>query len=219
MPAENSTSCPRIAVAGVGGFAVAVAGHRTRSRPVTTVRREAISALAALDSPHAWVMILGFVAAAVGLVCRRSRPSPAGPDAGRPASAPGIVVAAGCSSASPGFAREDCSDQLATCKDFGEAVHASGSYWLHNYASLLAFVLLIVAFFLLGRTSRFVGVACLVGLALLVVTPAFVADSYGLVQRVFVAVLFGWPVLAGLLAVRDRPVRTSGDTPVHFAQR
>ena len=207
----------RIAVAGIGCFAVsvAVAGLVT---PDYDLRHEAISALAALDSPHAWVMILGFVAAAVGLVAAGLALRRQGPTRSTRIGA-WLVVAAGVLIGVAGVAREDCSDQLATCKDFGEAVHASDSYWLHNYASLLAFVLLIVAFFLLGRTSRYVGVACLVGLALLVTTPGIVADSYGIVQRVFVAVLFGWPVLAGLLAVQDRPVRTSGDTPVHFAQR
>ena len=69
----------RIAVAGIGCFAVsvAVAGLVT---PDYDLRHEAISALAALDSPHAWVMILGFVAAAVGLVAAGLALPPAGPD-------------------------------------------------------------------------------------------------------------------------------------------
>jgi hypothetical membrane protein len=203
-------SVHRIAVAGIGGFALAVLVTGVIT-PGYAVRREAISALAALDSPHAWVMILGFTAGAVGLVCaglalwRRVPARSARVGAG-------MVVAAGALIAVAGFAREDCSDQLSTCKDFGEAVHASGSYWLHSYVSLLAFLLLITSSFLvarglrrtgqrsLGDAGRLVGVACLVGLVLLVVTPAFVADNYGLVQRLFVGVLFGWPVTTAVLA-------------------
>jgi hypothetical protein len=50
--------------------------------------------------------------------------------------------------------------------------------------------------------SRVVGVACVGATALLVVTPPFVVDNYGVVQRLFVAVLFGWPVAAALLVSR-----------------
>jgi len=74
--------------------------------------------------------------------------------------------------------------------------------------------MLIISFFLLAsglrRTnrlglatvSRIVGGACVAGTALLVVTPPFVVDNYGIVQRLFIAVLFGWPVAAALLASR-----------------
>jgi len=210
-----------VAVAGVGGFALAVlvTGLIT---PGYGVRREAISALAALDSPHAWLMILGFTVGAVGLVAAGLALWRVPTRSARLGAA--MVIVAGGLIAVAGFAREDCSDQLVTCKDFGEAVHASGSYWLHGYVSLLAFLLLIVSSFLvarglrrtgrrsLGTTGRVVGVACLVGLVLLVVTPTFVADNYGLVQRLFVAVLFGWPVAAGVLA-------SAGDTSVHFVTR
>lgn len=54
----------------------------------------------------------------------------------------------------------------------------------------------------LARASRVAGVVALTGVALLVATPAFVVDSYGIVQRTVVAVLFGWPVAAGLLVRR-----------------
>ena len=158
-------------------------------------------------------MILGFMFAAVGLVsaglvlwntCRLELPG----------SRSGLVVMSAALMAVAGLARQDCSDQLATCKDFGDAVNASESYWVHEQASLLGFLLLIISFFLLAsglrRTnrpglaivSRVIGVACLAGTALLVVTPPFVVDNYGIVQRLFVAVLFGWPVAAALLAFR-----------------
>ena len=40
------------------------------------------------------------------------------------------------------------------------------------------------------------------GVALLVATPPFVVDNYGIVQRLFVAMLFGWPVAVVLLTSR-----------------
>ena len=200
------------AVAGVGGFAVAVAVTGLAT-PSYDPRREAISALATLESPHAWIMILGFMFAAVGLlsaalVLWKHLPT----RAARVGS--GLVVISAALMAVAGLARQDCSDQLATCKDFGDAVNASRSYWVHQQASLLGFLLLIISFFLLAtglrRTSRtglailsrVIGVACLAGTALLVATPPFVVDNYGIVQRLFVAVLFGWPVAVALLASR-----------------
>jgi hypothetical protein len=53
-----------------------------------------------------------------------------------------------------------------------------------------------------GRREPVVGVACVAGTALLVVTPPFVVDNYGIVQRLFIAVLFGWPLAAALMASR-----------------
>ncbi len=202
----------RIAVVGVLGFfaAAIVTGLVT---PGYDVRREAISGLAAQDSPHAWLMIGGFVLGAVGLVSGavllwRGVPQRAGRVAA------GMVAVAGALIGVAGLARQDCSDQLVSCKDFGEAVEASGSYWLHQYASLLAFLLLIVSSFVLARglrrsgrsglatVSRVAGVLCLIGVALLVVAPPFVVDSYGVVQRLLIAGLFGWPVAAGILVSR-----------------
>ena len=127
-----------------------------------------------------------------------------------------MVAAAGALIGVAGFARQDCSDQLPDCKDFGEAVDASGTYWVHEYASLLAFLLLLVSFFVLARglrrtghsrlavVSRTVGVACSTGVALLVVAPPFVVDNYGIMQRVVIAALFGWPGRRGHAGLPNR---------------
>ena len=210
--AHEDLTLKAAAVVGVGSFAVTavVTGLAT---PGYDSRREAISGLAALDSPHAWIMILGFMFTAVGLlsaglVLWKHVPTRAAHVGS------GLVMISAALMAVAGLARQDCSDQLAACKDFGEAVNASDSYWVHQQASLLGFLLLIISFFLLAgglrRTdrpglatlSRVIGVACAAGTALLVVTPPFVVDNYGIVQRLFVAVLFGWPVAAALLASR-----------------
>ena len=199
-------------VVGVGGFAAAVVVTGLAT-PGFDSRHEAISSLAALDSPHAWIMILGFMFGAVGLlsaglVLWRHLPTRAA------RVGCGLVMIAAALMAVAGLARQDCSDQLPTCRDFGDGANASDSYWVHEYASLLGFLLLIISFFLLARglrrtqrsglaiASRTVGVTCLAGVALLVATPPVVVDNYGIVQRLFVAVLFGWPVAAALLASR-----------------
>ena len=203
-----------VGAVGVSGFLVTgvVTGLVT---PAYDVRREAVSGLAALDSPHAGWMIAGFVAGAVGLVASAIVLWQAVPQrAGRVAA--GMVAAAGSLIGVAGFARQDCSDQLPACKDFGEAVEASGTYWVHQYASLLAFLMLLVSFYVLTRglrrtghstlavTSRTVGLACSAGVALLVVAPPFVVHNYGILQRGVIGALFGWPVVAGILA--SRPV-------------
>jgi hypothetical membrane protein len=185
--ARARSSVAARAVVGLGGFAVAVvlAGL---TAPGYDARREAISGLAALDSPHAWIMLLGFLSCAAGLVSaalllRNRVPTRAGRVAA------GLVGISGLLMAVAGLARQDCSDQLASCEDFGEAVNASGSYWVHEYASVLGFLLLIIACFVLARglsrtarpglalASRVIGAVCLAGTALLVVTPPFVVDN------------------------------------------
>jgi hypothetical protein len=201
-----------VAAVGVSGFLVTgvVTGLVT---PAYDLRREAISALSALDSTHAGWMIAGFAAGAVGLVASAVVLWQAVPQrAGRVAA--GMLAATGALIGVAAFARQDCSDQLRACQDFGEAVEASRSYWVHEYASLLAFLMLLVSFFVLARglrrtgqshlavVSRTVGAACSTAVALLVVAPPFVVDNYGILQRVTVGALFGWPVVAGILASR-----------------
>jgi hypothetical membrane protein len=213
--ADRRGSVPRatwFAVAGVGWFFVAafVTGALTSGYDV---RREAISGLSAQDSPHAWLMVTGFLLGGPGLVAAALVLGERVPQrAGRVAAA--LVATSGVLIAVAGIARQDCSDQLPSCRDFGEALEASSSYWVHQYASLLAFLLLIASSFVLARglrrdgrrrlavTSRLVGLASLAVLVLLVVSPAFVVDGYGVVQRIFVAGLFGWPLTAGYLVSR-----------------
>jgi hypothetical membrane protein len=199
----------RYAAGGAGAFfaAAAITGFATDGY---SPRREAISALAAADAPHAWLMILGFLAGGVGLVL-------AGADLwrrlpGRAAHVAGVLVAAGGGLiVTAGLAREDCSDRLATCRDFDDATGASTSYWVHQDVSLIAFVLLISAGFLTARALRRNGerrfgigvrtasAVALVLVAVLVVEPAFVTDSWGAIQRVFVLIVLGWPAATALL--------------------
>jgi len=169
--------------------------------------REAMSALAATDADYAWVAITGFMIAAVGLACtgivlwRRF----AGNRTGRVAAtlvtlaAPEMVVA--------GLARQDCSEQLPTCIDYGDAPLASTHFWVHQYTALFMFVSLTVALFLLARAlrrdagrarlatpTRLVAFTCLA--VIVVVFMAEIGSSWhGLIQRIFAALVFGWPVV------------------------
>jgi len=198
---------------GVGAFFVAalLTGFGT---PGYSTLTEAVSALAAKDALWAPIMIGGFLLlaaglAATGLALWRLLPV----RAGRAGAVLVLVVSALMATA--GLARQDCSDQRASCIDHGEAVGASTSYWVHQYASLLGFVLLVVALFLLARgirrtgtlpqlvrPARLVAWLSLLLTVLVVVSPPPVQAAYGLVQRVFLLVLLGWPVAVALLHQR-----------------
>jgi uncharacterized protein DUF998 len=202
-----------VGATGVAGFFVAalVAGLAT---PGYSSRHEAVSALAALDALWAPVMIAGFLLLAVGLAATglalwRLTPARAGRAAGV------LVVLTSALMATAGLARQDCSDQRSTCVDFGEAAGASTSYWVHQYASLLGFLLLVVGLFLLARgvhrsgvvadlalPTRLVALASLVLTVAVVVGPPPVAAAYGWVQRAFLLLVFGWPVLVAVLHQR-----------------
>jgi len=180
--------------------------------------REAMSALAATDADYAWISITGFMIAAVGLACtgivlwRRF----AGNRAGLVAAA--LVLAAAPEMVVAGLARQDCSERLPTCIDYGDAPLASTHFWVHQYTALFMFVSLTVALFLLaralrrdaGRTrlaapTRLVAVTCLA--VIVVVFMAEIGSSWhGLIQRIFAALVFGWPaVVAGSAPIPRRP--------------
>jgi hypothetical protein len=202
-----------VAATGVVGFFLAalIAGLAT---PGYSARHEAVSALAARDALWAPVMIAGFLLLAVGLAATGAalwRLLPV--RAGRAAAV--LVGLTAALMATAGLARQDCSDRLPTCVDFGEATGASGSYWVHQYASLLGFLLLVVGLFLLARgvrrtglapelvlPARLVAVTSLLLTVAVVVGPPPVPAAYGWVQRVLLLLLLGWPVLVAVLHQR-----------------
>jgi hypothetical membrane protein len=176
--------------------------------------REAISALAATNADYAWLMIAGFLVQAVGLVCTGAllwRRVGRG-KAGRAAAV--LMMLAGPGMAVAGLARQDCSERLSSCVDYGEAPLASTHFWVHQYVSMAMFLGLIVAMFLLARAlrrdpgrahlaapTRFVAIYCL-----LTVVAVFIAEIgntyYGLFQRAFILLVFGWPVVVAVSASR-----------------
>jgi len=202
----------RVAAAGVATF-FAASIVTAALTPGYRSTRDQISALAALDSPYASIMILGFLAAATGLVsagvglARRYGATRSGKIAA------GLVTAAGALMVVAGLARQDCSQALPSCVDHGDGALASTSFWIHQYVSLLLFLLLVSASFVLVRAVRrtdgfgFLKVAArTVAYGALALTVAMVVvgfgDHDGLVQRPYLAVLFGWPILAAAIAPR-----------------
>lgn len=203
----------RAAVAGFAGFAAAIVVGGALY-PDYSHSHEFISALAAADAKAAWVMIAGFailglaLALAAIMIWRR---------VGATASGTAAAVLVGLSGALTvvvGLARQDCSDVRPSCIDHGDAALASTQYQIHNLVSLLTFLLLIVALFFLARAQRksqgwahlAVPTRIAAGFSLIftlvfVFTSAFEPYS-GLAQRVFVTVLFGWPILSAGLAPR-----------------
>ena len=171
-------------------------------------RREDISALAALDAQHPWIMILGFLAigagtTALGLGLMESLRG----WSGRVGSA--FVVVAGVGLVIAGLARNDCSSELPACAAAVDAGDVSSHHTIHDLVSLLIFLALIVAQVVLARALgqdahwRDLRTYSLVGgvltLALLVLYGAEAIDGWnGIVQRIFLAVPWIWIVVLGL---------------------
>jgi hypothetical membrane protein len=162
---------------------------------------EAVSQLAATNSPSAPIMIIGFFALGVGVVA-------AGVDmlrtlrgaAGRTAGA--LTVISGALLFVVGLARPACSDFIGACRAAEDAGTIPLHHVLHNLISALLFLLLTIAVFLqaravagngakrLGPPALLVGVVSSVTLVTLVV--ASLGPVAGLVERAYLLVLFGW---------------------------
>ena len=208
----------RIGATGIAAFYLAsiVAGL---FKPGYSHVREAVSALAATDSPGAPVLITGFVLAAVGItaVDVGLRRRLGAHRSGRIGS--WLVLVAGLLMVPAGLARQDCSERLPSCIDHGAAPLASGHFWVHQYVSLLLFLLLAIAQFVLARGlrrtpglahlarwSRLAGVVSVLGIAGLMVDPPALDPYAGLFQRLFILVLFGWPLVAAAAPARTPDV-------------
>jgi hypothetical protein len=208
----RTTTAARIGVAGIATFFVTSIGVAAVT-PGYRSARDAISALAAMNSPYAYVMIAGFLAAAAGLgatgvaLWQRYGARPSGKVAAI------LLLLAGPLMATAGLARQDCSEALESCIDHGAAPLASTHFWIHQYVSLALFLTLVIAGFVLIRAVRrtegfgFLTVpARIVAWTGLVVTVAAMTVGFapvnGLVQRPYLALLFGWPLVLAVVAPR-----------------
>ena len=177
-----------------------------------SVRREDISALAALDAQNAWIMITGFLLLGVGIVALGA--GLAGALKGRPATVGSIlVVVAGVGIIVAGLARNDCSSELDACADRVDAGDVSWHHATHDLASLVVFLALVAAPLVFARAFRgdqswrdlrtYSLITGVLGLVLLVLFLTGVAGSWnGLLQRVFVTVLFLWIAVLGARLIR-----------------
>ncbi|MDG6106091.1 DUF998 domain-containing protein [Dactylosporangium aurantiacum] len=203
----------KISSAGAAVFAAAtvIAGALY---PGYSHQREAVSQLAATGSPGAPVMIVGFLAlaagtVAAGLALRRLLPAGA---AGRTAGA--LMVVAGALLVVAGLARPACSDWIGACTAAERAGTLPLRHVVHNLVSPLVFVLLIAAVLTLARglarngARRLAWPSLAVGLVSCVTLAALVTGAVpaapGLLQRLFLLVLFGWIVAVAPLAARAR---------------
>lgn len=219
MVSQSTRRVPlaRVAVGGIALFFVAAVVVAALTPGYSHIR-EAISGLAATDNPAGGLMIAGFVAGAVGFAAAAAVfwQRFAGITSGRAAAVMTGLGAAGMLVA--GFARQDCSEYRAGCIDAGAAPLASTHFWVHQYVSLLMFVLLTAMMFVLARAlrrsgrwaglarpTRIVGAALVVGTLLLMTVGA--GDYSGLAQRVYLGLMAGWPAAVAVL-ISSRPARS-----------
>ena len=196
---------------GLAGFAggVVLAGALD---PGYSHRSEAMSALASLESQAAGVMTVAFLSLVgatitAGLSLLSSLRGKSGRTAGV------LVTLAGIGMVGVTFARQSCSSLEQACLDRESAGDVATSHVVHNLVSLMVFVLLVASGFVLAsalrRTPRLahlarrVRVAAIASLALMIwFGSAAYGDNGGLVQRAFLTVAFGLPVLIALRASR-----------------
>ena len=222
MKPGSSLWLGRLAVAGPIAFTVAwlIGGF---AQDEYSVRREDISALAALDAQSAWIMITGFLLLAAGTVALaaglastlNSRPAVVGSI---------LVLIAGVGIAVAGLARNDCSSELTACADRVDAGDVSWHHAVHDTVSLVIFLALVAAPLVLASAFRrderwqnlrgYSIITGLVGFVLLVLFVTEAAGSWnGLLQRVFVSVPFLWIALLGLRLTRVSAGQRGGADP------
>ncbi len=143
MKASRSVWLGRLAVAGPIAFTIAwLVGGLVQDE--YSARKEDISALAAMDAQHAWIMITGFVllglgtvALAAGLASTLRYPSAAIGSV--------LLMIAGIGLAVAGLARNDCSSELPACAARVDAGEVSWHHQVHDNVSLIIFLALIAA--------------------------------------------------------------------------
>jgi hypothetical membrane protein len=186
-----------------------------------SVRQEDISALAALDAQHAWIMITGFVLLGVGTVALAAGLAST---LRYPSAVIGsvLLMIAGIGLAVAGLARNDCSSELPACAARVDAGEVSWHHQVHDNVSLIIFLALIAAPLVFarafGRDDRWRPLRSysiltgLLGFALLVLYMIASAGTWnGLVQRVFVSVLFLWIAVLGFRLSQGELVATGAE--------
>jgi hypothetical membrane protein len=185
-----------------------------------SVRQEDVSALAALDAQHAWIVITGFVLLGVGTVALAAGLAST---LRYPSAVIGsvLLMIAGIGHAAAGLARNDCSSELPACTARVDTGEVSWHHQVHDNVSLIIFLALIAAPLVFarafGRDHRwrplrtYSIVTGLLGFALLVLYVIASAGTWnGLVQRIFVSVLFLWIAVLGFRLSRI-DVQTAAD--------
>ena len=220
MEAGRNLWLGRLAMAGPIAFTIAwLVGGLVQDE--YSLRQEDISALAAMDAQHAWIMITGFVLLGLGTVALAAglastlRYLPA-------AIGSVLLMIAGIGLTAAGLARNDCSSELPACAARVDAGEVSWHDQVHDNVSLILFLALIAAPLVFarafGRDDRwrplrtYSIVTGLLGFALLVLYVIGSAGTWnGLVQRIFISVLLVWIALVGFRLSRLEQAETGAD--------
>ena len=199
----------------LGGFAIAgpilftaACGAATLVQTHYSMRREDISALAAGSAHAPWLMILGFVALALGTAGLGAGLFTGLPGSIRERSGAVLLAVAGAGILVAGLARNDCSSLTDACKSLEDAGDVSWHHNVHNQVSVLVFLCLVLAPALLaGRFRATPGWASLrmpslaatpVLLLLMVLFGSEAIDGWnGITQRVLLGVFFLWMIVVG----------------------
>ena len=220
MEAGRNLWLGRLAMAGPIAFTIAwLVGGIVQDE--YSLSQEDISALAAMDAQHAWIMITGFVllglgtvALAAGLASTLRYLSAAIGSV--------LLMIAGIGLTAAGLARNDCSSELPACAARVDAGEVSWHDQVHDNISLILFLALIAAPLVFarafGRDDRwrplrtYSIVTGLLGFALLVLYVIGSAGAWkGLVQRSFISVLLVWIALVGFRLSRLEQAETGAD--------
>jgi hypothetical membrane protein len=203
-PGGGRRSPPLVAYGGVAGLvvlAVCVAVGAVLDTGYSSAR-EAMSALGAKNAEHPMSFTVGVIALGLGAVCMAV--TFGGRLSGKAARATTVLlVLVALAMGTAGLAREDCSPDLAACAALEEAGAVSTSHTTHELVSMLGFVCVVAAAFTLaralrrsGRAANLAGRTKAVGSALVAMLVLLVANPVpavgGILQRVWVALAFGW---------------------------
>lgn len=176
-------------------------------------RREDISALAALDAQHAWIMIAGIVALGLSLVALGLGLVGA-IDGGRSATVGAILlVVAGLAFVVAGVARDDCSSELQACKKRVSAGDVSWHHQMHDNVGIAVLLLLALVPLVLARAFRrdsrwrdLRRYSLATGVVTLVLAVVFGGEPFsgwnGLAERALVTIPLVWIAVLGIRLAR-----------------
>ncbi|MCX2185021.1 DUF998 domain-containing protein [Streptomyces sp. SKN60] len=217
-PSRNGRHCrPKLAkfalMAALSFFAAAAISAPLQP-PSYSSYYDTVSLLAAMDASAPWIMISGFAGMAVAMLLAALGIQSI--KAGKAAMvAVVLILIASVATAVAGFARADCNPRIPACAsrmESGMSFHSQ----LHGHAALLVFLPLILSAFFLAIAAHRINPAKRVtlrlagafsglmqlGLVFLVENHLMGAD--GLLQRVFLVLCYGTPVLFVCMASAPR---------------
>jgi hypothetical membrane protein len=171
-------------------------------------RREDISALAALDAQHAWIMIAGIIVLGLSIVGLGLGLVGAIRDGKSALVGEILLVLTGLAFVTAGVARNDCSSELQACKRRVNAGEVSWHHKVHDAVGFAALLLLVIAPFVFARAfradSRWINlrryslITGVLALALALMVGGETLNGWnGLLERALVAVTFVWIAVLG----------------------